>query len=683
MRIVLVIVISCLILISVLYMRRTRAEPSLYARMHSLESLCTVMPTTPEALQQLIQKSIYGAHIEIAQIIAVPDAQRTYKNTMAAFDHLISLSDLALAGNIAAVLEHLSPHDTLREAAHEAVIEINTFFIEHVNHNEALFNALKAYADGNGAHEQLRDDQRYFITETMKDFERAGLLLPPDKRAELVRIDTELTRLCAEFAKNIAQEKRTIAVSRDQLAGLSNSFIDALKKNDAGLYLLGVDYPTYFQVLEHCAVEETRKTLSQLFSNRAYPANREILNAIRTQRHARAQLVGFDSYAAFDIANQMAETTETAEKFLINILMRTIEKEEQELISIIGPDALKNPIKAWNLPFNKETYKKTHLALDENIIRTYFPTEKTIDGLIRIYEQFFGLRFVKIPATGLWCDELYALNVYTQKDTTLLGTFILDLYPRPNKFSHAAHSSLVPAFENNPEISIVFANFSRATAEAPSLLSRNEVKTFFHEFGHAIHALLGRTQIASCSGTHVKRDFVEMPSQMLEEWLWDPEILRMISSHYQTGEPLPQEMITQIIKLKQFDAALTTRTQARYALMSLAIFTDPQVDIDALVKSIYTTYAPHIAWDPDNHLYASFGHLTGYGAKYYGYLWSKVFALDLFNEIQKTGLLNTAAGRRYSEAVLVPGGSKPPHLLLHAFLGREPRIDAFIKDLGL
>jgi thimet oligopeptidase len=475
---------------------------------------------------------------------------------------------------------------------------------------------------------------------------------------------------------------------REGLQGLDDEFINTLKRTDAGEYILGIDYPTYFKVMEQCSVEATRMRSFQLFNNRAYPVNKTILESILSKRKQRAALVGYDSYAAYDIANQMAQNPATVEQFLRNLLMRTVEKEEQELRRIAGNAILQEPLKPWNIAYLKDQYKKEHYALDENKLREYFPMEKTVDGLMRIYEQFFGLRFVRAAKTCLWHDDVYALEVYEQKNNTLLGIFILDLYPRPYKFSHAAHITIVPAVitqQNQcfPEISVVMANFPPSTAETPSLLLRSDVRTFFHEFGHAIHALLGRTRVASYSGTSVKQDFVEMPSQMLEEWLWNPEILRILSSHYRTGEPLSHETISQIVQLKQFDAAMQVRTQGRYALLSLYVHQQEAVDLDALLKTINATYAPHIAWDPDNHFYTSFGHLTGYSAKYYGYLWSKVFALDLFGEIKKTGLLDTATGRRYADMILAPGGSKPPQLLLQAFLGREPRIDAFIKDIGL
>ncbi len=687
MRVLMLLPVILIAIAVFLYTSRSSSkEQKLYNRLTSLDALSKSLPHNAEELTAMYQKAKYQAQLAIAQIINLQHDKRTYVNTVQAFDELKSISDLAILEHITEVLEYLSPNDQLREAAHVLSLEIKNFLIEQITQNEALFKAFKAYVDGNGAAATLTDEQRYFMTETMRDFERAGLLLPADKRAELLKIDKEITKLSSEFEKNIAEEKRTITVSKEALAGLDEQFINALKRTESGEYILGTDYPTVTMVLGHCAVEDTRMQLQQLFVNCAYPINKSVLEQMLAKRHERALLVGFPHYAAYDIADQMAQDPQKVEQFLQNMLMRTIEKEEKEFATILGEAALQEPIKSWNLGYLKEQYKKEHLALDENKIREYFPMEKTIQGLMQIYEQFFGLKFVKIPALCLWHDELYALEARDAKTDQLLGIFVLDLYPRSNKFTHAAHVTIVPAVANDfnvPKISVIMANFSPSTADVPALLKHSEVKTFFHEFGHAIHALLGRTSIASFSGTNVKHDFVEMPSQMLEEWLWSPEILRMVSSHYKTGESLPEETIQKILQLKQFDAAMTVRTQARYALLSLRLYQEQKPNLDAVLKEIMTTYAPRIWFDPENHFYAAFGHLAGYSAKYYGYLWSKVFALDLFNEIEKTGLLDTTTGRRYADAILVPGGTKPPHLLLQQFLGREPRIDAFIKDIGL
>lgn len=230
----------------------------------------------------------------------------------------------------------------------------------------------------------------------------------------------------------------------------------------------------------------------------------------------------------------------------------------------------------------------------------------------------------------------------------------------------------------------MIANFPKSTATKPSLLKRGDVQTFFHEFGHALHALLGRTHTASLAGTNVKRDFVEMPSQMLEEWLTDASILKELSCHYVTGKQLPDELIERILSLKHFDSGSFVQRQLMLSLLALELYKDGEhKDIYALYKELFNRTRHFVAYEPEDHMYASFGHLTGYGAKYYGYMWSKVFALDMFDEIKKQGLLNPVIGKKYVTEVLAKGGSQDPDEMLKNFLGREPNQKAFLRDLGL
>jgi Zn-dependent oligopeptidase len=313
--------------------------------------------------------------------------------------------------------------------------------------------------------------------------------------------------------------------------------------------------------------------------------------------------------------------------------------------------------------------------------------EKTIAELLDIYRQFFSIEFEEVFSNDFWHEDVKVVRVL--QDNKLIGTLMLDLHPRPNKYSHAAHTTIVPSsylLDGNriPDVSIVLANFSKPTDTKPSLLKSSEVTTFFHEFGHALHAILGATEIASLSGTSTKTDFVELPSQMLEEWLNDKDVLKKVSGHYITGEQLPDELIDTIIKLKNFTSGLFVTRQTWLASISLAYF-GARTDKDpyTIMKELYAKYIPYGEFIEDNHFYASFGHLTGYAAKYYGYLWSLVFALDLFKTIKQHGLLNPEIGKKYVQEVIGKGGAQDPNELLYNFLGREPNSNAFFEEMGL
>jgi thimet oligopeptidase len=315
--------------------------------------------------------------------------------------------------------------------------------------------------------------------------------------------------------------------------------------------------------------------------------------------------------------------------------------------------------------------------------------QSTIDSLLLVYEKFFNLSFKQLPANGLWDADVRLIEVIDNTINRTIGYLFLDLFPRPNKYNHACENTIIPVTydaQGNPNIgvAIVIANFPKPRADKPALMLFKDVTTFFHEFGHAMHALLGRTPLASFSGTQVKWDFVEMPSQMLEEWLLDTEIITMVSKHYKTGQPLPNDLIAAILKSRTYDSGFYVDRQLYLAQLALKLFNNgPTVDVDATLKQVFNEYLYRIQFDAQDHLYASFGHLTGYGSRYYGYMWSKVFAHDLFNAIKKEGLLNPVVGRRYVDAVIGKGGSKDPNDMLKDFLGRAPNQDAFLHDLGL
>jgi thimet oligopeptidase len=337
----------------------------------------------------------------------------------------------------------------------------------------------------------------------------------------------------------------------------------------------------------------------------------------------------------------------------------------------------------------KNYYKKTILNVDENKVAEYFPLQHTIDALLAIYQDFFNLEFKQLPVKGLWDPEVKLIEVIDKAENQTMGYLLLDLYPRPGKYTHAAQQVIVPALylsdgKQNLSLMFVIANFPKPTAEKPSLLKLRDVTTFFHEFGHAIHSFFARTSLASHSGTHaVKRDFVEMPSQMLEEWMRDYEILKMVSHHYRTGEKLPDDLIEALLKMRTFDTGFFVSRQLFLANFALDCFNNgPSVDLEALRKKLFDKLINGIQYNPEDHFYASFGHLVGYGARYYGYLWSEVFAHDLFGVIKQEGLLNPAVGRRYAEKVLSKGGSRDPNDLLKDFLGRQPNQNEYMKAMG-
>lgn len=692
-----VIIVLLLMCATVAIISTMRIKPAILRDIHTLRDIKESLGTFPSSVREIEQRTkVYMQDVQqqIDAIKTIANENRTFANTVKALDDAVSLSDLALFSSAVAAIKNLHPNDQMRDTARQKLQQVSTFFVD-IMFDKALYKAIKAYAEGNAFKEKLTDEQRYYLDESLKDFKRMGLELPDEQIEQVKKLKKELSQLSLEFGKNIATDKSFIEVDREELEGLKEDFINALKQTDEGKYILGVDYPTYFEVMENAKNADVRKRLFIAFNNRAYPANEALLKEIIAKRDELAKLLGFASYAHLDLDDQMVGSPERATAFIDNLIKRAAVKEQQEyedLMAELPASVTLNKdgqFYPWDVAYALQVYKKKHFDVDEQKIAEYFPVEQTIKGLLSIYEQFFSLKFKEVPVKGLWSDDIRVLEVYDAKSGQLLGRLLLDLYPRCNKYSHAAHLSVIKTTydkSGTPTVglSIVMANFPKAKGDKPLLFKRSDVKTFFHEFGHALHAMLGRTGMASFSGTGVKRDFVELPSQMLEEWLYDKDILKMVSGHYETGEPLPDELIDRIIALKNLRTGNFVQRQSMLSRLALDYYAQgAQKEVNDIYRTLSQEIVRNIAYIPEGHMFASFGHLTGYSAKYYGYLWSKVFALDLFDQIKKHGLLNPEIGAKYVREVIGRGGSADPNKLLHNFLGREPNEEAFFADMGL
>jgi thimet oligopeptidase len=654
--------------------------------------LVEIFPKSVNEIKQNEKKVKEIVDTALARILAVPAAERNFANTILVFDR-ISLEAAPFFGGFTA-LTNLSPSKDLREASQAVMVELSNYINEKLSLNKPLYSAFKEYVDNTANKENLDKVQKYLLSETMAGFKRSGLDLSDAKLAEVRELIAELTQLSQEFGVNIAKDDTKVKATKSELGGLKDDFINGLKQDDAGSYILGCDYPTYFMIMDYCNISQTRKKMYRAFANRAYPKNEVLLNQIIAKRDQLAKMLGFASYAHLDLDSEMVKTPERALEFLMGVLAPAKEKAVVEVAELtkdlpVGIELAKGKLQPWDVRFVKAAYKKKHLNIDERLISEYFPLEHTIKQLLWVYEQFLDLKFVQVESQGFWSDEVRTIEVYDNTRDKLIGYLLLDLFPRPNKYTHAAQFDVVPAvspaddIDDCPAVAVVMANFPRAQGDKDALMMYNDVNTFFHEFGHALHSLLGETRFASMSGTSVKTDFVEMPSQMLEDWLKDAEVLAKVSAHYQTGMPLPIAQINKIINLELFDAGDTTLRQLSFGLLALNLFA-PGADknIQKIYQDARQQACPYIAYDLEDHMTASFGHLTGYGAKYYGYMWSKVFAKDLFAHIKQQGLLNSKIGREYVAKVIGQGGQKDPNELLVDFLGREPNNAAFMHDLG-
>jgi thimet oligopeptidase len=662
----------------------------------SITSIKAYFPATTEEINERVVLGVARATTDINSLITLPDDQRTFENTILAYDRLAFNSDLLILNGALKLLKEVHPNSEMCTAALKAVNEIDAFHLNNVRANQALYRACKAYITGNGARENLDAEQQAVIARTLKNFHLKGLGLSDKELAEVKEIEAKTNELWSKFNNNISQSNPTVVVSDvGELAGLSEQFIANLARTPDGGYVLGIDYPTLFNVMQNCSCESTRKSLYGVYANNAYPVNEQVLKDLLFYRDRLAKKLGYPSFAHLSLSDEMVQTPERAEQFLKDILDRALVKAEADCALLMAnlPEGITlhdGKMKPWDTHYIKNHYKKNHYTLDNQAIAEYFPMEKTMEGLLAIYSTLLNVDFKQETVEGLWHEDVKLITMLRRNSKEPLGYLFLDLHPRPKKFNHAAHFDVVPGLRNahgviQPAVSVVVANLPKSTPHQPSLLLLDDVETLFHEFGHGLHWVLGARPYASFAGYNsIPYDFVELPSQMLEEWLGDKSILQMVSGHYKTGEPLPETMIDAILRAKQFDSGNWLVRQIFLSFVSLEYYKEGEhKDLYTVWHRLSAACSVGVVLDPTSHGYASFGHLPEYNARYYGYLWARVFAHDLFGEFKKHGLLNPAIGKRYLDTILAQGGSQDPNKMLADFLGRAPNNEAFLRSYGL
>lgn len=602
-------------------------------------------------------------------------------------DALVSL--LSTECGTLELMQAVHPDKQVREAAEKHSLDLQAYGLDHISSNKKLYDLTIAVYDASA--DACTPEEKHIFDDMLRGFKKAGFGLADDQRARVIVLKKELNDLDTQFSKNINEDNRTIVVTKEELAGVPDTFVQTLEQKD-GNYVLRMDYPTQAMVMGYCSVPATRKSFYHQFTNRAYPVNMGILDTVIAKRAELAQLLGYESYAHYDIDGQTMQTPEKAWAFETGLADRALKKAEQEFCVMtqdlpegvqLSPDGKLYP---WDGAYLQNYFKKKYYTIDEQKFAEYFPMQQTIDGLMQIYQQFFNIIITKVDAGRTWYADVQLLQI-ADKDGTVIGYVYLDMYPRPKKYGHAAQFGCVNAVNQNghyyPAVVTLVCNFTKPTADQPSLLKYNEVVTFFHEFGHALHSILGSTTYAMQAGTSTERDFVELPSQMLENWMEQPEILKMISSHYKSGQPLPDDLIAKRLEVLQSETGMFVARQLSFGLISLTMFDGKTPkDTSAVMKKYTTMLLPFREYCEDVHDQCAFGHLMGYGASYYGYMWALVRGTDVFEQIKKEGLLNPAAGKRYVDCILGRGGSIDGNTMIRDYLGREATYDAFYEKMG-
>ncbi|KAK1755575.1 peptidase family M3-domain-containing protein [Echria macrotheca] len=655
-------------------------------------------------------------------------------------------NDSALSARILGFYQYVSGDSGLRDASTEADKIMEEFAIE-CSMREDVFKLVDTVYQHSGLADSIEKDKNRLIDEALaksaglgsiedakllekerKSYIKNGLGLPAgEKRDRFKEIKKRLSQISIAFQKNLNEENGGIWFTKEELDGVPGDVLDGLEKGtgeNEGKLRLSFKYPDLFPTLKFAKNPDTRKKLfieNENKCNQNVPLFKEAI----LLRDEAARLLGYPDHASLRIEDKMAKTPKTVWDFLNDLKGRLTAGGAKETAHLL--ELKKKDLEARGLPFDGSYYLWDHrfydrmmveqeYSIDENAIAEYFPLKSTVGGMLRIFEQLFGLVFVELNAedrqklspTGkaediAWHEDVIIFSVWDDADEGdgFVGYLYLDLHPRPGKYGHAANFNLQPGFlkpdgtRRYPATALV-CNFSKPTPKKPSLLKHDEVVTLFHELGHGIHDLAGRTRYARFHGTSTVRDFVEAPSQMLENWCWTPAQLKALSSHYESGAPIPDDLIEKLIATKHVNDALFNLRQLHFGLFDMTVHSPKshaeleEMDISKvyndLREQISGLKGPEAQGEPSTwgNGQATFGHLIGgYDAGYYGYLSSQVYSTDMFYSVFKANPMDGVQGRRYRHTVLERGGSQDEMLTLEQFLGRKPSSEAFYKELGL
>jgi len=523
---------------------------------------------------------------------------------------------------------------------------------------------------------------RHYVERTLRDFRRAGVDRDDATRARVRELWEELVAIGQDFARNIRSDTRTAELPPAALDGLPEDFVRAHPVGEDGKVRITTDYPDYFPLVTYSTDAGAREQLWRLFLNRAYPSNVDVVRRLLERRHELATLLGYPSFAAYAAEDKMIGSAENIAEFIDRISEVSADRAARDYEALLERKRVDDPsataVLPWDALYYDDRVKAERLAFDSQAMRPYLEYGRVKAGLMGVVERLFGVRFVTRTDIPVWHPEVECFEV-TDGDR-LLGRIFLDMHPRPDKYSHAAMFTMRTgkADRRVPECALV-CNLPRPSDAEPALLRHSDVDTFFHEFGHLIHQVFaGHGPWSGTNGVSTERDFVEAPSQLLEEWVRDAETLAMFARHHETDEPLPAEMVAALRAAEQFGKGLWVRQQMFYATLSYELHgRDPAgIDLVETEREARERRTPYRHVD-GTHLYAGFGHLDGYSALYCTYMWSLVIAKDLFTAFARDGLLSTDTAGRYRAAILAPGGSAPAAELVERFLGRPYDFAAF------
>ncbi|KAF9046329.1 hypothetical protein BJ165DRAFT_1345534 [Panaeolus papilionaceus] len=598
---------------------------------------------------------------------------------------------------------NVSASKELRDASNEAESLVRDFSVE-ASMRIDVFNA-KVAAEKNikasGQWDKLSDEEKRLIDKMILDGTRAGLALPEAQRTELTTLKKELSQVCLEFSKNFNEEDERITFTAEELKGVPADVISGYtKRTEDGkeLYEATFKTPDIFPLFKFAENPATRKRALEGHESRL-AINVPLLDKALELRRKIASLLGYKTWADYITEVKMIKSGQGIQDFLDDLesKLRPVGIKDRETLLAMKKKEheekgypFDGEFYIWDYRYYDRKYIEESLALDDSLVKEYFPVSVVVPAILDIYQNLLSVRFEEIKGASTWHPEVQAFAVWekdAKDESGFVGYCYLDLFPRSGKYSHAAVWPILQGHDKadgtrSYPLTAMVANLAKPTPDKPAIMRHDDVVTFFHEMGHVFHGLLSKTKFARFHGTAVARDFVEAPSQMLENWCWEPKVLAKMSSHYKTGEPLSEELIEKIIKSRYVNVGLFYLRQLFFAKFDLKVHTDQTSEDYTQLWNTLREKLSLVKFDKTCPGQGTFGHITGgYDAGYYGYTYSLVFAADMYRTVFKADPLDPARGQRYRDEILRPGGSREELDSLKAFLGRAPNSDAFLEEL--
>ncbi|WP_421235545.1 oligopeptidase A [Aeromonas enteropelogenes] len=672
----------------------------------TMDSLPPFSQIQPEQVQPAVTQAIADCKQKIADVLAKQEP-RTWDSLIAPLEEVNDR--LARIWSPVSHLNSVLNSEALR-AAHDACLPLLSEFQTYVGQHEGLYQAYRELAESDDFL-RLDDAQRKEIQNTLRDFRLSGIGLPAEAQQRYGEIQARLSELASRFSNNVldaTQGWHKLVADEAELAGLPESVLAAARqmaelKGKQG-WLFTLDIPSYLPVMMYADNRELRAEMYEAFTTRASDQgpnagkwdNSAIMTELLALRRELAQLLGFANYAELSLATKMADKTEQVVNFLTDLARRSLSQgkaELEEIRAFAAEQHGQSELAAWDLAYYAEKLKQHKFSISDEQLRPYFPASKVVKGLFEVVKRVFGMKVRERLGIDTWHPDVRFYDIF-DADDELRGSFYLDLYAREHKQGGAwMDVCLGRRYRRDGSlqkpVAYLTCNFNGPVDGKPALFTHNEVVTLFHEFGHGIHHMLTRVDVAGVAGINgVAWDAVELPSQFLENWCWESEALAFISGHYETGEPLPADLLEKMMAARNFQAAMQMLRQLEFALFDFRLhqeFDPARPDqIPALLDEVRSQVA--VMTPPAfNRFQHSFSHIFagGYAAGYYSYKWAEVLSADAFSRFEEEGIFNPVTGQSFLRHILEKGGSKEPMELFKAFRGREPRVDALLRHSGI